>query len=187
MTILEIFNVVILIVLILLSSYFDSAKKVIPNFLVMPAIIIGLFLSILMSGVEGIKFSVLGFMTGLGIFIIPFVLGGMGGGDVKLMAAIGALKGWRFVLSTAVFSGLAGGVIVIILLIKQKKLFLTLKRVLAIILKPIMFILTLTFENKKLKQFNNWLLDSQINWEKQYIPYGVAIGIGAMITLFTMR
>lgn len=182
----EIIDFVILL-LVILSIFFDLTKKTIPNFVTIPVVIVGFILNLINFGYKGVQLSLIGLFVGLGIFIIPFIFGGMGGGDVKLMAAIGALKGWRFVLSTAVFSGLAGGIIVVIILIRQKKLLVTLKRVMAIILKPIMFVLTLTFENKKLKQFNSWLIDSQINWEKQYIPYGVAIGIGAMITLFIMR
>lgn len=173
----------LLIVLITSSAYFDLVSKRIPNYLTITGIILGIIINIYSYGLQGFGFGLYGAFIGLLILLIPFILGGMGGGDVKLMAAIGALKGWRFVLLTTVYSGLVGGIIIIIVLIKQKKLLITLKRVLAIMLKPLMFVFTLTFENKKLKQFNNWLLDSQINWEKRYIPYGVAIGIGAIMAL----
>ena len=176
-------NDIILFILILISAYFDITKKKIPNFITLPVILWGLLTYTIFDGLAGLRFSGFGFLVGLAVFLIPFILGGMGGGDVKLMAAIGALKGWRFILYTTVFTGLAGGIIVLLILIKEKRLLITLKRVLAIVLKPIMLVLTLTFENKKLKLFNNWRLDSQINWEKQYIPYGVAIGIGAIVTL----
>ena len=172
-----------LILLVSFASYFDITSRKIPNFLLLSGLLFGTISNFAKEGYLGLLNSFSGLLTGLLILIIPFILGGMGGGDVKLMAAIGALKGWRFVLFTAIYSGIVGGIIIIIILIKQKKLLITLKRVLAIILKPILFVLTLTFENKKLKQFNDWLLDSQINWEKQYIPYGVAIGIGAIMSL----
>ena len=172
-----------LLILLIIACYKDIKTSIIPNVITFISVIIGIILNYLYCGFDGLLFSMFGFLIGFIIFIAPFILGGMGGGDVKLMAAIGALKGWKFVLLTTIYSGLAGGIIVIIILIKQKKLLITLKRVIAIILKPVMFLLTLTFENKKLKQFNDWLLDSQINWEKQYIPYGVAIGIGAIIAL----
>lgn len=177
-------NNIILFLLIALSAYSDITKKKIPNFITLPVILWGLLTYTIFDGLAGLKFSGFGFLVGLAVFLIPFILGGMGGGDVKLMAAIGALKGWRFVLYTTVFTGLAGGIIVTLILIKERKLLVTLKRVLAIILKPILFVLTLTFENKKLKQFNDWLLNSQINWEKRYIPYGAAIGIGAAAAYF---
>lgn len=174
----------LLIVLITSSAYLDLRSKRIPNYLTLTGIILGIIINIYSNGRQGLVFSLFGTFIGLLMLLIPFILGGMGGGDVKLMAAIGALKGWRFVLLTTIYSGLVGGIIIIIIIIKQKKLLITLKRVLAIILKPLMFVLTFTFENKKLKQFNSWLLDSQIDWEKQYIPYGVAIGIGAIMAYF---
>lgn len=179
----KITNEVILFVLLILSAYFDVTKKKIPNFITLTVMLWSLLAYTILDGFKGFQFSTTGILVGLGIFIIPFIIGGMGGGDVKLMGAIGAIMGWRFALLTAIYAGLVGGVIVIIIIIRQKKFLMTMKRVLAIILKPLMFVLTLNFENNKLRQFNNWLLDSQINWDKQYIPYGVAIGIGAIIAL----
>ena len=177
-------NDIILLILITTSAYFDITKKKIPNFITFPVILWGLLTYTIVDGFEGLRFSGLGFLLGLLVFLLPFALGGMGGGDVKMMAAIGALKGWRFVLFTTIYTGLAGGVIVIFILIKEKKLLITLKRMLAIILKPIFFILTLTFNSDILKRVNTWLLNTQLDWEKKYIPYGVAIGIGAVLAYF---
>ncbi|WP_409226787.1 A24 family peptidase [Gudongella sp. SC589] len=177
-------NTTLLLILVTVSSYHDVTSKRIPNFITIPVILWGLLTYTVFDGYAGLKFSGLGFLVGLGVFLVPYILGGMGGGDVKLMAAIGALKGWRFVLYTTVYTGLAGGVIVILILIKEKKLWITLKRVVAIILKPIIFIITLTFNSDLLKRVNNWLLKTQVDWEKRYIPYGVAIGIGAVISYF---
>lgn len=177
-------NDIILFIVLILSTYFDITKKKIPNFITFPVILWGLLTYTVFDGFEGLKFSGLGFLIGLAVFLIPFILGGMGGGDVKLMAAIGALKGWRFVLYTTIYTGLAGGIIVMLILIKEKKLWITLKRVVAIILKPIFFILTLTFKSDLLKRVNNRLLETQVGWEKRYIPYGVAIGIGAVAAYF---
>lgn len=177
-------NDIILFILISISAYFDITQKRIPNFITFPVILWGLLTYTVFDGFAGLRFSGLGFLFGLGVFLIPFILGGMGGGDVKLMAAIGALKGWRFTLYTTIYSGLAGGVIVIIILIKEKKLLITLKRVLAIILKPLFFILTFVFNNNLLKKVNDWLLETQGDWEKTYIPYGVAIGIGVVFAYF---
>ncbi len=177
-------NDYILIILVLLAIYFDLTQKKIPNIITFPVILWGLLSYSILEGFAGFKFSAIGFLIGLSIFLIPFILGGMGGGDVKLMAAIGAIKGWRFVLTTAIYSGLVGGVLVIIYLIYKKKLWITLKRALGIILRPILFILTLTFENHTIKKINNYFLGLDIVKENHYIPYGVAIGLGAVIVFF---
>ena len=176
-------NNYILLILIITSIFFDITKKKIPNFITFPVILWGLLTYTIFQGFEGFKFSGLGFLVGLGIFLVPFILGGMGGGDVKMMAAIGALKGWKFVLYTAVYAGLIGGVLVIIYLIYTKQLGPTLRRALGIILRPILFILELTFKKDIFKRVNNYFLNQELVWEKHYIPYGVAIGLGAVLVL----
>lgn len=180
----KILNDYILLILIFLSIYFDLTQKKIPNFITFPAILLGLLSYSIFNGLEGFKFSIVGFLVGLGIFLFPFILGGMGGGDVKLMAAIGALKGWKFVLYTTIYAGLIGGIIVIIYLIYKKKLWITLKKALGMILRPVLFVLNITFENKILKKINNYFLGLETIKEKYYIPYGVAIGLGAILAYF---
>jgi prepilin peptidase CpaA len=54
-----------------------------------------------------------GWAVGLAAFIIPFALGGLGAGDVKLLAALGAWLGPYQALWLALFTGMAGGVLAI--------------------------------------------------------------------------
>jgi prepilin signal peptidase PulO-like enzyme (type II secretory pathway) len=65
--------------------------------------------------------SLIGAAVGFGLFYLIAVMsrGGMGGGDVKLMAGVGALLGWKGVLLTT-FSGSLTGSVVGILLMKLK-------------------------------------------------------------------
>lgn len=179
-----IINDYIIIILIFLTMYFDLTKKKIPNSITFPAMLLGLVINSVFFGIEGFKFSLVGFLVGLGVFLIPFILGGMGGGDVKLMAAIGALKGWEFVLYNTIYAGLAGGIIVIIFLIYKKKLWITLKKAFGMILRPILFIFNITFENQRLKKINDYFLNLESIKEKHYIPYGVAIGLGTLFVYF---
>jgi prepilin peptidase CpaA len=50
-----------------------------------------------------------GAAAGFAVFLLFYLRGGMGGGDVKLMAGFGALLGWSGVLWAALFTGLLGG------------------------------------------------------------------------------
>ncbi|HPZ64409.1 MAG TPA: prepilin peptidase, partial [Bacillota bacterium] len=86
-------NEYILILLLMGAVYFDLTRRRIPNYLTIPAMVWGLLSYAVDSGWTGLWESLLGLLAGIGIFVIPFLLGGMGGGDVKLMGAIGALTG----------------------------------------------------------------------------------------------
>lgn len=72
-------------------------------------------------------------LLGVAIAFVPMFIaraaGGLGGGDLKAMTAIGALGGWRFALSAMFYSLLAALVICIIVLIVNRMTIRTLKRI----------------------------------------------------------
>jgi prepilin peptidase CpaA len=104
----------------------DVRKGLVYNWLTLPAILLGIGLSIFQEGWTGLGLSILGMVLGGGALLIPFCLGGMGGGDVKLMAAIGAIMGPLFVGETLLVSILAGGIMALGLMIIRGKLIPTL-------------------------------------------------------------
>lgn len=112
---------ILLIVLILAAVAWDLKCQKIPNKLTLPAVFVGIFYHTYTGGPEGLAFSALGLLVGLAFFMIPFILGGIGGGDVKLMGAIGALKGWVFVLSAGLLTAVLGGVIALIAIVITKR------------------------------------------------------------------
>ena len=81
------------------------------NHLTLPALVLGLILSYWYFGGAGLKSSGLGLALGFLPMFLFFLAGGMGGGDVKLTAAIGAIMGYPFILSALIYSALTGGVI----------------------------------------------------------------------------
>jgi prepilin peptidase CpaA len=100
----------------------DLRARRISNRLTYPTAALGLAVHAATGGWGGLTWSALGMLVGLALFLLPFFLGAMGGGDVKLMAAIGALQGPQFVLLTSVYAGLAGGVLALGYLIRQRGL-----------------------------------------------------------------
>ncbi len=62
------------------------------------------------GGFQGMLFSLAGLGTGFGLFIFFYLAGGMGAGDVKLMAAIGAIVGAYGALVSGILAILVGGV-----------------------------------------------------------------------------
>ncbi len=160
-------NLIICLILII-SVITDLRSRKILNIVTFPAIIGGLFYFSIFSGIDGFLFSGKGFLVGLGLLFIPFAMGGIGAGDVKLLAAIGAWKGVMFVFYTGVYAAIIGGVIAIFILIKQRKLGFTFKSML----------ISLMF-------FRGTQGSLEINSGNQgtvSIPYAVPIAIGALLS-----
>jgi prepilin peptidase CpaA len=86
----------------------DLYNRKIYNVVVFPGFVISLLLNVMILGREGIALSLLGCLTGIGILLVPFMLGGMGAGDVKLLGVIGAAKGASFVLLSSIYMALVG-------------------------------------------------------------------------------
>lgn len=99
------------IVAIAIATYTDCRWRLIKNVLTFPAIALGLLLHFLGNGWAGLTFGMAGLAVGFGLMLIPLIFGQMGGGDVKLMAALGSLLGAYAVLNVFLYTTLAGGLL----------------------------------------------------------------------------
>ena len=89
----------------------DLAHRRISNWICGAALLAGFALHIAGDGwLHGSLAALLGAVTGFGVFLIFYVLGGMGGGDIKLMAGFGALLGVNRLLEAALWTAACGGV-----------------------------------------------------------------------------
>lgn len=97
----------------------DWEHWIIPDRLTYPAIIIGLLLSFFTVGIWS---SLLGLILFGGVLLLAAIIsgGGMGGGDIKLAAAIGAFTGWQGAMLAFVIASLSGGIIAFFLLLFKK-------------------------------------------------------------------
>ncbi|HPN92949.1 MAG TPA: A24 family peptidase [bacterium] len=100
-----------LAVLVAASVATDIKLRKIHNAVTMPAILSGLILNALNDGASGAMFSLYGILLATGMMALPFIMKGIGGGDLKMLAAIGALKGHEFVFIVFVAGGIMGGII----------------------------------------------------------------------------
>lgn len=92
----------------------DIRARRIPNWLVIPFLAAGLATSVILEGWFGFGQSVLGLLLGMVSMGLLYCLGGLGLGDVKLCAAIGAWIGPRQLVTALVLTGIAGGVMAIL-------------------------------------------------------------------------
>jgi len=99
--------------LVLAAAFSDVRSRTIPNWLTLGGILAGFAVNFYASGVPGLKTAGLGFLASL-LFLIPFLLGFLGGGDVKLMAAVGAFAGAGNLLVIFVLDAILGGVVALI-------------------------------------------------------------------------
>jgi len=103
-----------IVAVLVVATFTDVRSRRIPNWLVAPFLLLGIGVSGWFHGWHGVGSSLLGAVTGFLIYGILFWMGGMGAGDVKLCAAIGAWIGPGQLLISLVFTGLAGGAMALI-------------------------------------------------------------------------
>ena len=94
------------------ASVEDIARRRISNWTCLAALAGGLAVHFYDGGWRGLGSSLLGAAAGFAVFLVFYCLGGMGGGDVKLMAGFGALLGGASrLLEAALWAAAAGGLL----------------------------------------------------------------------------
>jgi len=91
------------------ATFTDLRNRRIPNWLVLPFLVIGIAVSAWLHGWHGVGQSFEGLGVALLLFGSLFWLGGMGAGDVKLCAAIGAWVGPSQLFLALIMTAMAGG------------------------------------------------------------------------------
>lgn len=98
----------------LLAAYFDCRWRIIPNWLVLSALVLGLVGNLWLRGGRGVALAVGGLLLATMVYFPLYLLKGFGAGDVKLMMALGTVLGPRpwvlLLLFTALF-GVGAGVL----------------------------------------------------------------------------
>jgi prepilin peptidase CpaA len=103
---------IILSALVIVAAIWDIRTRRIPNWLTLAGVILGVALNTFLFDrpLEGLWFSLKGFGLALGIYMLLYVLHAMGAGDVKLMAAVGAMVGAADWFGIMVLTSVAGAV-----------------------------------------------------------------------------
>lgn len=101
------------LVVLAIATFTDLRSRRIPNWLVVPFLVAGVTVSTWLRGWHGLGQSLEGMALGGLLLGILFCMGGMGMGDVKLCAAIGAWIGPAQLALALVVTGFAGGIMAI--------------------------------------------------------------------------
>jgi prepilin peptidase CpaA len=99
------------------ASISDLRTRRIPNALTFAAAAAATAFHVLTGGLSGLGLSLAGLAVGLAVFFPIFALGGLGGGDVKLLACLGAWLGPAGALWTALYAAMAGGAMAVLVIL----------------------------------------------------------------------
>jgi prepilin peptidase CpaA len=155
-----------------LGSVFDVRSRRIPNFITMPAFLFGLALHLALGGWGQLFLSLAaGVICGL-VFLLFYIAGGMGAGDVKLIMAVGCIAGFSHIAYLLVLTALSGGVMAIVLALSRGRLQQTISNVGAI---------AAHHSHEGLQPHPELNLS---NAETLRLPYALAIAGGSLLTLY---
>ena len=163
----------VLVVILVICMITDILHRKIFNKVVFPSLIIALCFNLFYNGFGGLQIYALGFLAGFGIFLVPFLLGWIGAGDLKLVAVIGAFKGYEFAIYASLLIATVGAIFSLIYVVKNKQFKVTM-------IKIGYFLSGFFVHKKNLSSYSQEMASSTI-------PYGVAICIGGVLTIFAEK
>ena len=144
----------------------DLWRRQISNWTSLAALTGGLGLHLYEKGGQGIMTAFGSALAGFGVFLAFYLLGGMGGGDIKLMAGFGAVLGKPSILiDAALYAAAIGGLMAVLVLGTR-------------------VILSIIRSNKvKAEDAGNGPADSDLAEKRASIPYAPAITLGVWLAL----
>ena len=150
----SLFETILLLLIASIGAIYDWRARRIPNWLTFGSLAIIFPVNIFHFGIYGFVNSLLGLFAGLALLFIPYLAGGMGAGDVKLLGTLGAIVGYKGAVLIFFYTAACGLILSIIWLLfnpSRLKFLITTGQVLPAIDK------------------------------NQKIPYGIAILLGTIL------
>jgi prepilin peptidase CpaA len=164
--------VVAVVAVVVAASACDLRTRRIPNALTIGAAAVAVVLHGVLSGWSGVSWAVAGWAVGLVLFFPLFALGGMGAGDVKLLAAIGAWLGPMGAVWTALYGAIAGGIMALVVTFARGYTFKALGNLGAILRSWLV---------TGIHPVEGQTLDSS---PSPRLPYALALAAGTLVTLW---
>lgn len=108
-------------VTLVVAAVIDGWKLKVPNWITFPMILSGWIFGAAMGSWEGLGLSILGTVVGLALLLPAYAIGGMGAGDVKLLAGVGAWVGASVTFYAFCVSAILGGIIAVGMVVYRKR------------------------------------------------------------------
>jgi prepilin peptidase CpaA len=113
-------HVKLVCVILIVAAYIDGKEFRVPNWLTFPMVLSGLIFNVVIAGWLGLGHGLLGMTVGLLCLLPLYAVGGMGAGDVKLMAGVGAWLGWETTLFAFCISTFVGAIMGIAMVLHRR-------------------------------------------------------------------
>ncbi len=168
----------LLAVVLVVAAVTDVISGKVYNWLTYPAMVAGIIWSVILNwtgggaqaALPGLGESLIAMIAGIVGFAIIFAAGGMGGGDVKLMGAVGAITAsMQCVLATAFYAFIIAAIIAIIVMFKRKLVKQTITRLFNALL----------FFSARIK--------TELPTDSPRIPFALAICIGGLLAFAEIK
>jgi len=108
-------------VVLVVAAVIDGYKLKVPNRITFPLILCGWAYGAICGGWVGFGHSLAGTAVGLGLLLPAYAIGGMGAGDVKLLAGVGAWMGAKDTFWAFAVSAVVGGLIALVMVAVSRK------------------------------------------------------------------
>jgi prepilin peptidase CpaA len=105
---------------LIVAAVIDGWKLKVPNWITFPLVMAGWVYSTASFGWEGLAWSLLGTAVGLALLLPAYAIGGMGAGDVKLLAGVGAWVWATDTLYAFCVSAIVGGVLAVAMVLWRR-------------------------------------------------------------------
>ncbi|MFZ0589642.1 MAG: A24 family peptidase [Bryobacteraceae bacterium] len=167
---------ILVLALVLVAGVCDFRSRRIPNWLTVTGVLLGFAANALIAQLAGLGIAALGLVLAMAVYLPLYLLRAMGAGDVKLMAAVGALVGPSSWLGIFLAAAIAGGIIAVCVAAIKGRLGQTLFNVQIILAELLHF---------RAPYRTAPALDVH-HEDSLRIPHGVSIALGTCVFLFVI-
>jgi prepilin peptidase CpaA len=173
----------LLLALVVIAGASDLHTRRLPNWLTLGGAVAGLICQTWPRGGPGALDSSLGWLLGCALLFVPFRLRGVGAGDVKLLGAVGAIRGPGFVFAAFFCTALIGGLISLLVMARYGTLVPAVRRLGA----DLIYLALAVFRYRVIPVFATPLPTAMeargAAGGTPRITYGVAIAAGTLVAM----